>query len=175
MTSTSGPEPTYGGGTTGTPASSLPSSSTPPASDTAAKRAPSPSTTSSTAPTAKPAADRPSTKGEPKAAPARTRGEPNTTGWLSVLVAVALLALQIYYALNATAIDGDGAGGTRSILTFGSLILGLAGAVLALVGMAQRRTPRWPSTVGLSIGVYAFTIAVFSWIGGLMNSANAAG
>ena len=81
----------------------------------------------------------------------------------------------MYYALNASAIDAGGSGGARSIVTFGSLILGLAGAVLALVGLAQRRLPRWPSTVGLAIGVYAFTIAVFGWIGGLMNSAAAVG
>lgn len=100
----------------------------------------------------------------------RAGGDSNMTGWLSLVVAVLLLALQVFYALNATSIDGGALEGYRSVITFGSLILGLAGAVLALVGMAQHRRPRWPSTVGLAIGTYAFIIAVASWIGGLMNA-----
>lgn len=200
MTSTPGSEPTYGGAPerdAATPAgrpsggaSAAPGSTAGPA--TPPRTSDTPTTAAQPATTGRDARDRDARdrdsrdrdsrdrdargrQGATVPAPqeGRVKGEPNTTGWLSVLVAVALLALQIYYALNATTIDTDAGGGARSIITFGSLILGLAGAVLALVGLAQRRSPRWPSTVGLSIGVYAFTIAVFSWIGGLMDSAAA--
>ena len=185
MTSTPGSEPTYGGAAerdAATPAgrpsggaSAAPGSTAGPA--TPPRTSDTPTTAAQPATSGRDARDRDARGRQGATVPApqegRVKGEPNTTGWLSVLVAVALLALQIYYALNATTIDTDAGGGARSIITFGSLILGLAGAVLALVGLAQRRSPRWPSTVGLSIGVYAFTIAVFSWIGGLMDSAAA--
>lgn len=98
-----------------------------------------------------------------------TRREPNTTGWVSLLMVLGLLALQVYSALNVRQI-ADGDTSLQSLLVFGSLILGLAAAVLALVGLGQRRRPHWPSWVGLSVGVYAFVIAVFSWIGGAMNT-----
>lgn len=152
MSTTPGPEPTYGGAEPSYGAAG-PDAGGPNATRTGPART-----------DARPARDA-------RAEPRPGKSEPNTTGWVSLLVALALLGLQIYYALNASVIDSGGQQGYRAVITFGSLILGLAGAVLALVGMAQRRTPRWPSLVGLSIGTYAFIIAVFSWIGGLMNSA----
>ncbi|GAA4432503.1 hypothetical protein GCM10023169_38280 [Georgenia halophila] len=115
-----------------------------------------------------------STPGRPskkdKTEPASTgRQKGNPVAWTALLVAVVLTVWQAIYSLTVVGTDSDQETFT-SVSLFITLVLGLAATVLGIVSIAQRRSPRWPGLAGLSVGLYAFIIAVFSWIGGLMNT-----
>lgn len=97
-------------------------------------------------------------------------GRGNPVAWTSLLVAVVLTIWQAVYALSVQGVAPPDQDLYTSVSLFVTLILGLAAAVLGLVGIAQRRRPRWPALAGLAVGLNAFLVAVFSWIGGLMNT-----
>ena len=100
--------------------------------------------------------------------PDRPAGNP--VGWTALLVAVVLTVWQAVYALTVQGVAAAGQDTYTSVSLFVSLVLGLAAAVLGVVGISQRRRPRWPSLVGLAVGLNVFLVSVFSWIGGLMNT-----
>lgn len=89
----------------------------------------------------------------------------NAVGWTALLLAVVLTVWLAIYELAAGRVAD--AELYESISRFVSLILALAAAVLGIVALAQRRGPRWPGLVGLAVGLHAFLVAVFSWIGTL--------
>ncbi|MFC7405941.1 hypothetical protein [Georgenia alba] len=107
--------------------------------------------------------------GVPK--PGAPKGNP--VAWTALLVAVVLTIWQAVYSLTVLGIDPPDQETFTSVSLFITLVLGLAALVLGIVSIAQRRAPRWPGLVGLSVGIYAFIVAVFSWIGGLMNQGGA--
>jgi hypothetical protein len=97
-------------------------------------------------------------------------GRGNPVAWTSLLVAVVLTVWQAVFALSVERVAAPDQDLYTSVSLFVTLILGLAAAVLGLVGISQRRRPRWPALAGLAVGLNAFLVAVFSWIGGLMNT-----
>jgi len=100
----------------------------------------------------------------------REPGRGNPVAWTSLLVAVVLTVWQAVYALSLERVAAPDQDLYTSVSLFVTLILGLAAAVLGLVGISQRRRPRWPALAGLAVGLNAFIVAAFSWIGGLMNT-----
>jgi len=91
--------------------------------------------------------------------------------WTALLVAAVLTVWQAIYSLTVVGVEASRDDDMyTSVSLFVTLVLGLAALVLGIVSIAQRRAPRWPGLVGLSVGTYAFIIAVFSWVGGLMNA-----
>lgn len=94
--------------------------------------------------------------------------------WIALLVAVLLTVWEAISSLHLGGIDpaNDPAAWNSfyPISLFVTLVLGLAAAVLGIVGIAQRRRPAWPGLAGLAVGLYAFIGAVFAWVGGLMDT-----
>ncbi|MPV37543.1 hypothetical protein [Georgenia subflava] len=94
----------------------------------------------------------------------------NPVAWTALLVAAVLTVWQAVYALSVQGVSTASQDVYTSVSLFVSLVLGLSAAVLGVVGIAQRRHPRWPALVGLAVGLNVFLVSVFSWIGGLMNT-----
>ncbi|ROR74055.1 hypothetical protein [Bogoriella caseilytica] len=94
--------------------------------------------------------------------------------WIALLVAVLLTVWEAISSLHLGGIDpANDPSAWNSfypVSLFVTLVLGLAAAVLGIVGIAQRRQPRWPGLAGLAVGLYAFVGAVFAWVGGLMDT-----
>lgn len=100
---------------------------------------------------------------------AGTSDRGNPVAWTSLLLAVVLTVFHAVYALDAQGAAVRGEDVYTSIWLFVTLVLGLAAALLGIVGIAQRRRPRWPALAGLAVGLNGFLVAVFAWIGALMN------
>lgn len=112
--------------------------------------------------------------------PARTEGTtPAPTGrkapsqstasrlaWIAVTVAALLTAWQVVYALTApTSPSSENYASVSLLLT---LVLSVGAVVLGIVALGQRAQPRWPATAATAVGVFAFIVAVATWIGTLM-------
>lgn len=100
--------------------------------------------------------------------------EKAVVSWTALLVAVLLTVWEAIASLRLGGIDpaSDPAAWNSfyPVSLFVTLVLGLAAAVLGVVGIAQRRKPTWPGLAGLAVGLYAFIGAVFAWVGGLMDT-----
>ncbi|MDD9206512.1 hypothetical protein PU560_08535 [Georgenia sp. 10Sc9-8] len=100
----------------------------------------------------------------------RARPARNTVGWVALFVAVLLTAWQVVVALTIQGVADASQEVYSAVSLFVTLILAVGAVVLGLVGMSQRRPPRWPALVGLAVGAAAFLVTVASWVGGLMNT-----
>lgn len=94
----------------------------------------------------------------------------NPTGWVGLAVAVVVTFMRA--AFNYT-IPGVNAADSpaRSVLLFLSLIGGVVAAVLGVVALASRRSPKWPGVAALAVGLNVFLVTVAAWVGSLVSEA----
>jgi len=108
--------------------------------------------------------------GKPSSSPApegrRGSASRNRLGWIAVTVAGALTAWQIVYAITLPSVQNVDTYESVGLLL--TLVLAVGAAVLGIVALSQKVTPRWPALAALAVGTYAFIVAVASWIGRLM-------
>lgn len=91
-------------------------------------------------------------------------------GWIALSVTVLLTVWHVVYFVNLGPANPDGQDVYISVFLFVSLVLAVATAVLGIVALSQRATPRWPAISAVSIGVYGFLTVAASWLGGMLGS-----
>lgn len=114
----------------------------------------------------KPGATSPGTSPTTPAEGRRSPASRNRLGWIAITVAGALTAWQIVYAITLPSVQNVETYESVGLLL--TLVLAVGAAVLGIVALSQKVTPRWPGLAALAVGTYAFVVAVASWIGRLM-------
>ena len=112
---------------------------------------------------------RPADPAPSRKAPASGVSSGNPTGWVGLGVAVVVTAMQAAFNYNVPGVVAAQSP-ARSVLLFLSLIGGVVAAVLGVVALAARRTPRWPGVAALAIGLNVFLVSVAAWVGSLVTA-----
>lgn len=104
----------------------------------------------------------------PASRPARAPSQSTASrlAWIAVTVAGVLTAWQVVYALTAP--TSPNSENYASVALLLNLVLSVGAIVLGIVALGQRAQPRWPATAATAVGVFAFIVAVATWIGTLM-------
>ena len=123
-----------------------------------------------TSPTPRPA-DRPATPEKKQPEPSARAQQPgNPIGWVALAAAVVVTFMQAAFNYTVPGV-ADSESPARAVLLFLSLIGGVVAAVLGVVALAQKRSPRWPSTAALAVGLNVFLVTVAAWVGSLVAEA----
>lgn len=118
--------------------------------------------------TAKPGGPTRADGADPASRPARAPSQSTASrlAWIAVTVAGVLTAWQVVYALTAP--TSPNSENYASVALLLNLVLSVGAIVLGIVALGQRAQPRWPATAATAVGVFAFIVAVATWIGTLM-------
>ncbi len=116
-----------------------------------------------TSPTPRPA-DRPATPEKKQPEPSGKAQQPgNPIGWVALAVAVVVTFMQAAFNYTVPGV-ADSESPARAVLLFLShRRRRRRGARRG--GLAQKRSPRWPSIAALAVGLNVFLVTVAAWVG----------